>query len=325
MQLTAKVPGLSLSPGSTRHWFEDISAPEIVSLARELEDYGVDHLTISEHIAIDRDFGKTLGARWAHSLTSAGILLGATSRVKVKCLLILPLHPPIELAKAIATLDMLSGGRLVPVFLTGYHAPEFATLGVPFEARGKIMDEYLEAMHELWYSDAPYYEGSYVRFSGIAAEPRPSAGLQLWFGAHTKVALRRVAKWGRGLSPWATTRASLPAMLDVLREGGAFRPDLPPFQLSMPLFEGEVHPDTHQVIRPPQVSLEPDDIFREARMIADLGVTVTSLDQVFGGGPYAAEAGPVTRVSNIGEYRQRLAWLANDVIPELHSIPSKSL
>jgi len=96
------------------------------------------------------------------------------------------------------------------VFLTGYHAQEFATLDVPFAARGKIMDEYVEALHELWYADDPCYEGRYVQFSDIAAEPRPGAPLELFFGGRTKIALRRVARWDHGWMPWATTRLALP-------------------------------------------------------------------------------------------------------------------
>jgi alkanesulfonate monooxygenase SsuD/methylene tetrahydromethanopterin reductase-like flavin-dependent oxidoreductase (luciferase family) len=325
MLTIAKVPGLSLYPGSVRHWFEDLTPAEMISVARELEAIGIDYLTVSEHLALDKEFAKTLGARWAHSLTASGILLGATTRVKVVCLVILPFHPPIELAKAIATLDMMSGGRLIPVFLVGYHPAEFATLGVPYQARGAIMDEHLEAMHELWRSDDPRYEGEHVRFADIVAEPRPGDSLELWFGGHTKVALRRAARWGSGWLPWATTRSRLPGMLQVLREHGAFDDRRSRFHLSMPLFEGENHPDTHQVIKPPQVSMDPEVILHEAQLIAGLGADLTSLDQLVEIGPFAGQPGGPPPVTGLADYRRRLAWLGETVLPGLREITAAPL
>jgi alkanesulfonate monooxygenase SsuD/methylene tetrahydromethanopterin reductase-like flavin-dependent oxidoreductase (luciferase family) len=320
MHTVAKVPGLSLYPGSVRHWFEELSAGDIISIARELEALGFDYLTISEHLALDTEFAKTMGARWAHSLTAAGILLGATTRIKVKALVVVPYHPPIELAKAIATLDMMSGGRLVPVFLLGYHAKEYDLLGVDFARRGQIMDEYVEAVHELWYSDEPRFDGDFVQFSDIVSEPRPAPGMEVWFGGSRKASLRRVARWGSGFSPWATTRARLPGMLQVLREEGAFDREGDRFHLSMGLFEGESHPETHQVIRPPQISMDPEVVVAQAREIAALGVDTTSVDQLVEIGPYAGQPGGPPPVDDLSGYVERMTWLAQTVLPELRAI-----
>ncbi len=96
---------MSLYPGGTTHWWQDITTAELQAIARRADELGYSHLTIPEHIVMNNDLVGTMASRWVHSLSAAGFLLGATTRIKVVCLLVVPLHNPLELAKALSTLD----------------------------------------------------------------------------------------------------------------------------------------------------------------------------------------------------------------------------
>ena len=122
----------------------------------------------------------------------------------------LPQRQPLVLAKQLASLDVLSGGRLDVGIGAGYLEPELSALGVPMAERGSRTDEYLAAMRALWEGDPPAYDGRHVRFSGVDAHPRPvQRPLPVVIGGHTGSAHRRAARSAEGwygylLSPEAT-------------------------------------------------------------------------------------------------------------------------
>jgi alkanesulfonate monooxygenase SsuD/methylene tetrahydromethanopterin reductase-like flavin-dependent oxidoreductase (luciferase family) len=104
------------------------------------------------------------------------------------------------LAKQIASLDVLSNGRLIVGIGVGYLQPEFAALGVPFADRGARADEYLEAMQALWSTDKPAYHGRFVDFDGVDAHPRPvqAGGPRIVVGGHSPSAYRRAVARAHG-------------------------------------------------------------------------------------------------------------------------------
>jgi len=109
-------------------------------------------------------------------------------------------HNPLELAKVIASLDYLSGGRLALGVGIGWAAEEFAALGIPFERRAQRTCEYIEAMRTLWTEPKSSYAGEFVRFEEVRCFPKPAQGGQVpvIFGGESMPALRRVAKYGNG-------------------------------------------------------------------------------------------------------------------------------
>lgn len=132
-------------------------------------------------------------------------------------------HNPLELAKVIASLDYLSGGRLALGVGIGWAAEEFAALGIPFERRAQRTCEYIEAMRTLWTEPKSSYAGEFVRFEEVRCFPKPAQGGQVpvIFGGESMPALRRVAKYGNGwfgvnLSPdqAAVKISKLQALLD---------------------------------------------------------------------------------------------------------------
>jgi probable F420-dependent oxidoreductase len=124
-------------------------------------------------------------------------LAAHTTRVKLGTgVVILPQRNPLILAKQLASIDELSNGRLLFGLGVGHLQPEMEALGVPFNRRGAIGDEYLAAMHALWHQSKPAYQGKYVAFSNVQAHPQRD--VQLVVGGHSPAAYRRAVKHGRG-------------------------------------------------------------------------------------------------------------------------------
>lgn len=143
-----------------------------------------------------------------------------TRRVKLGTgIIILPQRNPTVLAKQVASLDVLSSGRFLLGLGVGYLEPEFRAVGVPLEDRGRRSTEYLEAMRQLWSSDAPAYDGKYVKFSGIDAYPRPidRSGPPIVIGGHSAAAHRRAVALGHGWYGWGLSLEQTEAAATSLR------------------------------------------------------------------------------------------------------------
>ena len=117
-------------------------------------------------------------------------------------ILIIPQRNPVVAAKQIATLDQLSGGRIVLGIGVGWLEEEFNAIGVPFEGRGKRTDEHIAAMRALWANDFAEYHGDFVDFEPIFCRPQPLNGtVPIIVGGHSKAAARRAGRIGDGFFP----------------------------------------------------------------------------------------------------------------------------
>jgi len=133
--------------------------------------------------------------------------------------LILPQRNPLVLAKEVATLDHLSGGRLSLGIGVGWLREEFEALGVPFEARGRRADEYIAAMRALWAEDDASYDGEFVRFRGMSCNPKPVAGkVPIIVGGHSRLAVRRAARLGDGFFPATGAQVDVAPLIAEVRE-----------------------------------------------------------------------------------------------------------
>jgi alkanesulfonate monooxygenase SsuD/methylene tetrahydromethanopterin reductase-like flavin-dependent oxidoreductase (luciferase family) len=312
---------MTLYPGRGKHWWERITAEQMIRCFRRTEELGYDSVQVPTHFVMNHESAVEMGTRWVHSLSAAGVLLGATTRIHVAPLLVVPYHNPIELAKALSTLSYMSDGRVVFFGMVGYKDWEYELLRVPFAERGAIMDEYLEAMVELWTSDAPAYHGRFVEFDDVVFDPKPVRPITMWFGGRTKAALRRVARFGDGWMNSHVPRAQLPAMVDWIRSQPSFEARPRPLEISSPLFEGVRDPDTHEVIEQAKVVVDQDAVLEQVEQLAALGVTKTDPSEVLGLGKYQNDLpGAPPPVRDLEEYLDRLAWFAEDVMPEARRI-----
>jgi hypothetical protein len=318
VKTVARLPGLTLYPGTARHWWESITPDQLVEIARRTDELGFDYVNVPTHFAMTREDAHEMGSRWVHSLSAAGFVLGATKRLKVVPLVCVPYHNAIELAKALSTLDYVSGGRVVMLALLGYKRWEYDLLGVPFEERGAIMNESLAAMQELWQSEEPRFEGTYVSFDDVVFDPKPHGEtVEVWLGGQSKAAMRRLARFGTGWFASLNTRDEIVELLDSLESRPEWSERPRSLELSIPLFDGVRHPITHEVLEQPRISLEPDAILEQVAACAELGATLADVGDVLGIGKFQNDqpgAPPPTRSAE--DYLERLQWFAEEVIPE---------
>ena len=143
----------------------------------------------------------------------------ATTRLRLMTgVIILPQRNPLVLAKQVATLDRMSGGRIELGIGVGWLKEEFAALGVPFERRGKRADEYVAAMRALWRDDSASFAGEFVNFRRVSCNPKPVAGsVPIFVGGHSEAAARRAGRIGDGFFPSIGAQVDIMPLLDLVR------------------------------------------------------------------------------------------------------------
>ena len=143
----------------------------------------------------------------------------ATTRLRfMTAVMILPQRNPLVLAKEVATLDYLSGGRIELGIGVGWLKEEFEALGIPFERRGKRADEYVAAMRALWASNGASFAGEFVKFDKVSCNPKPIAkSVPIVVGGHSEAAARRAGRLGDGFFPSIGAQVDIMPLLDVVR------------------------------------------------------------------------------------------------------------
>ena len=203
----------------------------ITAVARAAEDSGFATLWAGEHVVMvdqpdsvypyadDGRIAVPSNADWLDPLVLFGFVAAVTSRLRLGTgVLLLPEHNPVTVAKSVASLDRLSGGRFALGVGIGWSAAEFDALGVSFTGRGRRTEEYVEAMRVLWREDVSSYVGSHVRFEGVRCYPKPvRRTVPVVFGGNSDRALRRVAAYGDGWYGFNVAPDQLADRLGVLR------------------------------------------------------------------------------------------------------------
>jgi len=260
-------------------------------------------LATPEHHIIPRSHVELSGPHYFGAYSAMAYWAGATERIRVNsCIAVLPLQHPIVTAKALATMDWLSGGRVTVTFAVGWLKEEFDLLGVPFHERGRMSDEYVEAIIELWTQENPIYQGRYVSFRDVAFEPKPvqKPHVPIWMGGDSDAALRRAARFASGWWPFLTRPEDLPARIDFIRSqpdyNGRLRDVMYGFATTR-VGEGHAVKDDPRA-RPGMTKAE---IIERLAWLAKLGVTMSSV--------------PIPKVGHIDEYFDYTQWVAEEIMP----------
>jgi probable F420-dependent oxidoreductase len=213
-----------------------LATPEIMSrIAREGEALGYDYLTVTDHIVLPDmaepgypysetgAFYSTDSAHRHEMLTLAAWLASVTTRVRlVLAVLVVPHRPAVLAAKMLATIDVLSGGRLTVGIGAGWLKAEFdAVVTTPFAERGAVTDEYVAAFRRLWTEKKPQIAGHYVHYDGLLLEPKPvqQPHPPIWVGGESGPSLRRAARLGDAWYPIGSNNAHLLDSLPRYRAG----------------------------------------------------------------------------------------------------------
>jgi probable F420-dependent oxidoreductase len=188
-------------------------ADSILACARAAEHAGIDDLWVADHIAIPPDDAEGSDGRYLDPLATLAFLAGATQRIGLGTgVLVLPYRPPLATAKWIATIQELSGGRLLLGVGAGWMEAEFRAVGVARHQRGRITDETLAFLHTCFGSDEVEANGQPFLF-----RPRPSRP-PIFVGGAAPHALRRAAQFGEGWMPMRGDPTALRPLIGQLRQ-----------------------------------------------------------------------------------------------------------
>lgn len=205
----------------------------LVAFARVAEDAGFDSLWVSDHVVIPRrmsvpypqspdgKFPVPPDAPFLEAVATLLFVAGCTERIALgTSVCIVPWRNPVLLAKQLATLDVLSGGRLIFGVGAGWFPEEFQALAVPYARRGARTDEYLQVMLALWTNEAARFSGRFYSISDVGFAPRPlqQPHPPVWVGGDSPGALRRAGRFGQAWhAPAGHTVEELTAGLDTAR------------------------------------------------------------------------------------------------------------
>ncbi|MFD8600441.1 TIGR03619 family F420-dependent LLM class oxidoreductase [Kitasatospora sp. NPDC059646] len=167
----------------------------VLRAAQAAERLGFDHVAVGNRV-LESGFGLD-----ADPLVLLAAVAGATSRVRLlTSVLVVPYYRPVVMANQAATLDVLSGGRLILGVGTGWNPEEFAAAGVPVRERGARTDDHLGAARALWSARPAEFDGRFTSVHGarLGVAPVTAGGPPVWVGGHSDAALRRAVRFGDG-------------------------------------------------------------------------------------------------------------------------------
>ena len=205
---------------SNNQGMEDIQG--VIDLAVGAEELGFASVGASEHVFnVSYVYDRIGDKPYYEPLTVLTYVAAMTSTIGLgTSVLVLPYHNPIRLAKVAATLDVLSGGRVMLGVGVGVIEEELEAMGSPFAERGAISDEMIAVMRELWTKDDPSFLGKYHSFSGMKFTPKPvqKPHIPIIIGGTSKAAIRRAARSGTVWHPTALSPQALAEGMDYLKE-----------------------------------------------------------------------------------------------------------
>lgn len=240
-----QLPVQSQSTVYAEPWEASAGPTDLVEIARTADRTGFDYIASCDHVAIPRRLADAMSTTWYDPVATLAHLAAVTERVRLLShVAIVGLRHPLVSAKQYATLDHLSGGRLVLGVGAGHVQEEFEALGVDFARRGTVLDETLDALRAaLGEDEFPTHKGALFAFEGLGQRPRPvQRRVPVWVGGSSAPAVRRAALKGDGWLPQGDPRDRLPRQIETLRrlraEAGIETP-LTVGAITEPLYVGE--------------------------------------------------------------------------------------
>lgn len=206
---------------------ELVGGAGVAAMAVAAERAGFGGFGFTDHPAPTEKWLRAGGHDALDPFVAMGFAAAHTTTLRlIPNVVVLPYRNPFVVAKAGATLDLLSGGRFTLAVGVGYLKREFAALGVDFDERADLVEEALQVIRAIWTSDDVRFEGRHFTAAGITAHPRPAVAPPLWIGGNTGAARHRVARYGDGWCPFPapavlaqTARTAALDSLDELKTG----------------------------------------------------------------------------------------------------------
>ena len=306
MRFRIVFPGLAHFPPMTKTWERELTRSGIARITRILDRSAFDGIYVQEHVVLPREDAADFGSRYMDGITAMAFIAGATERLVLSSnVIVLPFHQPVAHAKAVASLDILSGGRVILCYGVGHFEREFEAVGVPYARRGHVMDQSLEVMKLLWAADVVDFEGDGYTLAEMVFEPKPHQKPHppIWIGGDSRVAMRRAARH-QGWAP--SGDYSLDQMrvnLDYIRSQPDFGADDRPFDYVVPLAGLSVdadHRPTGEERLDLAIARNGQAIIDRAHELAGAGATWITVR--------------TTPATSIDEYAEYIEWFGTEVI-----------
>ena len=288
-------------------WEPFVTRQQQAQAVRHADKLGYSKIGVAEHFGIPADHVELSGDHHVSCAPTLGWIAGMTETIQISSnITLIPLQHPLVHAKNWATLDWLSDGRAIMKVGVGWLEGEFDLLGVDFANRGRLCDEYIAAILELWKPGLASFEGKYVNFRDVGAAPKPvrPGGSPVWFGGDAPPVLRRLARWGEGWAPQATPPEKFPDLLDWVKS----QPDYHGRPIQVECALGRLGIGAHHEVRnDPRIfgMTDPQMLIDQIGYLASLGVTETRL--------------PPPELADFQAYLDWLSWVAEEIAPKVRS------
>ncbi|MBO8194738.1 TIGR03619 family F420-dependent LLM class oxidoreductase [Streptomyces oryzae] len=301
-----QLPVQSQSTLYAEPWEAAAGPAELLAVARAADRHGYAYIGCCEHVAVPRRLAAAMSTVWYDPVATLSFLAAATERVALLShVAVVGLRHPLASAKQYATLDHLSGGRLLLGVGAGHVREEFETLGADFAARGAVLDETIDALKAaLGEEEFPAFAGDRFSFAGLGQQPRPAQRPRppVWVGGSSSPAVRRAALRGDGWLPQGDAREALPPKIERIRRlresAGLAQAPFTIGAIAEPLYVGRPAWDVGRRT----CHGAPATIAAALRAYRDMGVTQLQLR---------------FRSRSLGELLDQLALFAEKVAPQL--------
>jgi probable F420-dependent oxidoreductase len=237
-----QLPIQAQSTNFVEPWEAHAGAAELEAIARAADRAGFLYVAVCDHVAIPSEKAAVMSTEWWDTVATLGWLAGITERVRLLSHIYVPAYRhPLQVAKAFSTLDVVSGGRVIMGVGAGHVEEEFALLGVPYDQRGALLDESIDALRAAFAEDYPTLPGPRWPAADLGQHPRPiqEDGPPIWVGGSSPAALRRAAQRGDGWLPQGPTTPELVARIAELRDAAGRHDPFDVGALVGPTYVGE--------------------------------------------------------------------------------------
>jgi probable F420-dependent oxidoreductase len=266
------------------HVDEFVTGPAIAEMAAAAEAAGFDAVYVTDHPAADVQWLEGGGHHALEPLIGLAFAAASTTTIKLQThVYVAAYRNPFLAAKGVATLDALSGGRVLLGVAAGYLRPEFGALGVDFDERNDLLDECIEVMRTVWTEDAVAYDGRHFKARAVTMRPRPvsTPTPPIWIGGNSGRAMRRAVELGDGWVPFpnpvAAARATktpsitsldeLAVRLDAMREHAKKVERSEPIDVCFAPFAKADDPDDYEALGVTWLAVQFDGVTTRAEWI----------------------------------------------------------
>jgi probable F420-dependent oxidoreductase len=214
-----QLPIQTLTATTRVPWELEAGVDDLVAVAQQAETTGHSFVGVCDHIAIpDNDYAAHMTTTWYDTVATLGFLAAQTHAIRLLSVVwIAAYRHPLQTAKSFATLDHLSGGRVIFGVGAGHVEAEFEALGVDFHSRGRRLDEAIDAVRATFGTDYASFQGRYSSFTRVGIGPQPVHGdLPVWIGGSGPAAWRRVGRRGDGYIPMGNPIEQFPEIMSTI-------------------------------------------------------------------------------------------------------------